>query len=97
MPADSKVKYGMTTFSMGLNAMEPNVCRTDSRFRPDLRLLEDGNFPAASAEKHRLEEKQRAARRERGDVSGGWERGFGKRRYEHQLADLGLPAPFPNS
>ncbi len=68
MPADSKPKYGMTTYAMGLNAMEENVCPTDSRLRPDLRQLEEGNFALASSEKHRLEEKQRAARRERGDV-----------------------------
>ena len=37
--------------------------RTDVRYRPDVRCLEKGDLPAAAAEKHRLEEKQRAARR----------------------------------
>ena len=38
---------------------------TDSRFRPDIRLLEEGTIDAAAEEKNRLEEKQRAARKER--------------------------------
>ena len=41
-------------------------CPTDSRKRPDQRLLEEGDLEAAGTEKQRLEEKQRAARRQRG-------------------------------
>ena len=37
--------------------------RTDARYRPDIRCLENGDLAGAAAEKHRLEEKQRAARR----------------------------------
>lgn len=33
------------------------------RLRPDQRLMEDGNWNEANAEKLRLEEKQRASRR----------------------------------
>ena len=43
--------------------MIPVLPPTDSRFRPDQRALENGNYEAASNEKHRLEEKQRAVRR----------------------------------
>ena len=39
------------------------TCPTDSRYRPDQRMLEDGDVEQASSEKFRLEEKQRAARR----------------------------------
>lgn len=39
------------------------LCPTDSRKRPDQRLLEDGKVDEASAEKFRLEEKQRTVRR----------------------------------
>ena len=46
--------------SLSLSAV---TCPTDSRKRPDQRLLEEGNVDAASSEKYRLEEKQRAARR----------------------------------
>ena len=45
-----------------------NLAPTDSRFRPDQRALEEGNFKLAASEKHRLEEKQRAARKARGSV-----------------------------
>jgi len=43
--------------------MIPVLPPTDSRFRPDQRALENGNYEVASNEKHRLEEKQRAVRR----------------------------------
>jgi hypothetical protein len=38
---------------------------TDSRLRPDQRALERGDFKTGSSEKHRIEEKQRKARKER--------------------------------
>lgn len=43
--------------------MVPFLPPTDTRFRPDQRALENGDFKLASDEKHRLEEKQRAVRR----------------------------------
>ena len=47
-----------------MSVLSPVVkCPTDSRFRPDQRLLENGDVDAASSEKFRLEEKQRGARR----------------------------------
>lgn len=53
----------MTTLGVEMNEMEDHVAPTDSRHRPDQRLMEMTNFDAANKEKHRLEEKQRAARR----------------------------------
>lgn len=41
------------------------TCPTDSRYRPDQRLLENGDVDEASSQKFRLEEKQRSARRAR--------------------------------
>jgi hypothetical protein len=38
---------------------------TDTRLRPDQRAMEDGEYDLAADEKHRVEEKQRAKRRER--------------------------------
>ena len=38
----------------------PSLPPTDVRYRQDLRHVEEGNLEAASAEKHRLEEQQRA-------------------------------------
>jgi len=43
--------------------MEDEVAPTDSRRRPDQRLMEQSDWDGANKEKHRLEEKQRAARR----------------------------------
>ena len=60
--------YHFTAFAMRLN--EPTAdgerpCATDSRLRPDIRLMEAGDVEAAAAEKARLEQKQRDARRAR--------------------------------
>ncbi len=42
---------------------------TDSRIRPDQRLMEDGEWDEANREKVRLEEKQRATRRLREEAA----------------------------
>lgn len=50
---------------MSLNQLEDHMkqprslCPTDSRLRPDIRKLEQGDMDGAAAEKTRLEEKQR--------------------------------------
>lgn len=58
--------YNFTHFTLKLNELTPelekSLPRTDSRFRPDVRKLEEGDLDAAASEKHRLEEKQREAR-----------------------------------
>ncbi|XP_071449037.1 oxysterol-binding protein 1 isoform X4 [Hetaerina americana] len=66
MPAsDSERYYNFTELACQLNEEEEGVCPTDSRNRPDQRLMEQGLWDEANAEKLRLEEKQRAARRSR--------------------------------
>ena len=55
---------------MALNEFPPSgelskMCPTDSRLRPDMRLMEEGHIDRASEEKTRLEEKQREARKTR--------------------------------
>jgi len=54
---------------MGLNEMEPGMdqrlCQTDSRLRPDIRLMEQGDIDGAGKQKTRLEEKQRDGRKTR--------------------------------
>lgn len=54
---------------MSLNELDPGmdttICRTDSRFRPDIRKLEQGDIDGAAIEKTRLEEKQRDASKQR--------------------------------
>jgi len=46
---------------MSLNQIPPNmaVCPTDSRLRPDIRKLDEGDLDGASVEKQRLEDQQR--------------------------------------
>jgi hypothetical protein len=55
---------------MGLNEWtevdkntRPPLPPTDSRFRPDIRKMEEGDINLAGQEKDRLEEKQRATKR----------------------------------
>ena len=51
--------------SEGRNELEEFVAPTDSRLRPDQRLMEEGRWDEANTEKVRLEEKQRGVRRQR--------------------------------
>ncbi|XP_069989952.1 oxysterol-binding protein 1 isoform X12 [Penaeus vannamei] len=62
---DSEKYYNFTKLACQLNEPEENVSPTDSRHRPDQRLMEEGMWDEANAEKLRLEEKQRATRRRR--------------------------------
>lgn len=68
MPEDSNLYYGFTRFAMELNEFTENLSdeipRTDSRFRPDQRNLENGNVEKAEQEKQRIEEIQRNKRKE---------------------------------
>ncbi|NXR14645.1 OSBP2 protein, partial [Semnornis frantzii] len=57
--------YFFSHLALTLNEPEERVAPTDSRLRPDQRLMESGRWDEANVEKQRLEEKQRAVRRRR--------------------------------
>jgi len=57
--------YQFTELAVQLNEMEVGVAPTDSRCRPDQRLMELGRWDDANACKLVLEDKQRTARRQR--------------------------------
>uniref|UniRef100_A0A914Y495 Oxysterol-binding protein n=1 Tax=Panagrolaimus superbus TaxID=310955 RepID=A0A914Y495_9BILA len=62
-PPGNKDYYNMTYFALMLNEKLSDPSKlppTDARFRPDIRFMEEGDMDAASNEKERLEEKQRA-------------------------------------
>lgn len=63
------VPFNLTPFVVTLNAvpdkLRPMLPPTDTRLRPDQRAMEDGEYDLAATEKNRVEEKQRATRRER--------------------------------
>uniref|UniRef100_A0AAQ6IMM5 Oxysterol-binding protein n=1 Tax=Anabas testudineus TaxID=64144 RepID=A0AAQ6IMM5_ANATE len=65
LPESAETTYYFTALALTLNEFEEGVAPTDSRRRPDQRLMEEGRWDEANAEKQRLEEKQRIARRER--------------------------------
>jgi len=64
-PTYMEKMYNFTELAIELNEDEPGVAPTDSRRRPDQRLMEEGRWDEANQEKLRLEEKQRQARRAR--------------------------------
>uniref|UniRef100_A0A671YBW8 Oxysterol-binding protein n=1 Tax=Sparus aurata TaxID=8175 RepID=A0A671YBW8_SPAAU len=67
MPTDYELYYGFTRFAIELNELCPELKdvlpRTDARFRPDQRYLEEGNLEMASSEKQRIEDLQRTRRK----------------------------------
>ncbi|XP_060692434.1 oxysterol-binding protein-related protein 2b [Hemiscyllium ocellatum] len=75
-PSHSTQMYNFTNFAMMLNELDEEMknvlAPTDCRFRPDIRAMENGNMDIAGAEKERLEEKQRAARKERSKNEEEW-------------------------
>lgn len=67
-PENSNDYYNFTKFTFCLNELTDELKKvippTDSRHRPDIRLLEIGDLDAAADEKNRIEEKQREVRKE---------------------------------
>ncbi|KAF8390548.1 hypothetical protein HHK36_025075 [Tetracentron sinense] len=63
----SQTRYNLTPFAISLNELTPGLLEqlppTDSRLRPDQRHLENGEYELANAEKLRLEQSQRQARK----------------------------------
>uniref|UniRef100_A0A0L8FQ03 Oxysterol-binding protein n=1 Tax=Octopus bimaculoides TaxID=37653 RepID=A0A0L8FQ03_OCTBM len=62
-PETTNQFFSFTLYAMMLNELTDNLKDrlppTDSRLRPDIRLLEQGDIDGAAIEKNRLEEKQR--------------------------------------
>lgn len=63
------IPFNLTPFVLTFNhlddKLQPWLAPTDSRFRPDQRAMEEGQYDFAATEKNRLEEGQRLRRRER--------------------------------
>uniref|UniRef100_A0A4W4FPS4 Oxysterol-binding protein n=1 Tax=Electrophorus electricus TaxID=8005 RepID=A0A4W4FPS4_ELEEL len=67
LPENAENMYYFSSLALSLNEEEVGVSLTDSRRRPDQRMMEEGRWDEANAEKQRLEEKQRTEERERED------------------------------
>lgn len=71
------VPFNLTKYAIQLNDDNENllqwVAPTDSRRRPDQRAMEEGRYDDAADEKYRLEDKQRAVRKEREQTETQWE------------------------
>ncbi|KAK3065486.1 hypothetical protein LTS18_006197 [Coniosporium uncinatum] len=63
------IPFNLTPFVVTLNdvndKLRPVIAPTDTRLRPDQRAMEDGEYDFAATEKNRVEEKQRARRKQR--------------------------------
>ncbi|KAI4273377.1 MAG: hypothetical protein LQ337_004672 [Flavoplaca oasis] len=72
----SGIPFNLTPFAVSFQALpdrlRPLLPPTDTRFRPDQRAMEDGEYDLAATEKNRVEEKQRAKRREREEKGEEW-------------------------
>ncbi|KAL8912688.1 MAG: hypothetical protein Q9171_002321 [Xanthocarpia ochracea] len=70
------IPFNLTPFVVTFQALpdrlRPLLPPTDTRFRPDQRAMEDGEYDRAATEKNRVEEKQRAKRREREERGEEW-------------------------
>lgn len=66
-PPCNPTRYNLSSFAITLNELNPELMDklppTDSRLRPDQRLLENGEYERANAEKLRLEQRQRLSRK----------------------------------
>ncbi|XP_010916541.1 oxysterol-binding protein-related protein 1C isoform X1 [Elaeis guineensis] len=66
-PPKNPTRYNLTRFAITVNELTPGLKEklppTDSRLRPDQRCLENGEYEMANAEKLRLEQRQRQARK----------------------------------
>lgn len=66
-PKNMPDNYGFTAFGITLNEITDDIADklppTDSRYRPDVRALEEGDLDLAEEEKNRVEEMQRDRRR----------------------------------
>ncbi|KAJ1913056.1 hypothetical protein IWQ60_009374 [Tieghemiomyces parasiticus] len=78
-PPNPPLPFNLTRFAVTLNDMTPGLqpilCPTDSRLRPDQRAMEFGDYDKASDLKTALEENQRARRRAREEdpAAGEWQ------------------------
>ncbi|KAI1365264.1 Oxysterol-binding protein-domain-containing protein [Xylaria arbuscula] len=63
------IPFNLTPFVLTFNHIDDHLMKwiapTDSRYRPDQRAMEDGEYDFAATEKNRLEEAQRARRKVR--------------------------------
>lgn len=68
-PRPTGIPFNLTPFVVTFQSLpdrlKPYLPPTDCRLRPDQRAMEDGEYDTAAVEKNRVEEKQRAKRRER--------------------------------
>ncbi|KAJ7462634.1 oxysterol binding protein [Mycena galericulata] len=75
-PKDIHEYYGFTSFGITLNEitsdLEGRLPPTDSRYRPDVRALEEGNLEVAEKAKTLVEEAQRERRRNGADTEPRW-------------------------
>uniref|UniRef100_A0A673WPZ6 Oxysterol-binding protein n=1 Tax=Salmo trutta TaxID=8032 RepID=A0A673WPZ6_SALTR len=65
LPENAENMHFFSSLALTLNEPEEGVAPTDSRLRPDQRLMEAGLWDEANAHKQRLEERQRLERRKR--------------------------------
>jgi hypothetical protein len=86
-PKNAREFYGLTTFAVTLNEITPDLegklPPTDSRYRPDVRALEEGDLDTAEEEKKRVEEAQRERRGRGQDAQPRWFEEIGEDNWQY--------------
>ncbi|CAD5232497.1 unnamed protein product [Bursaphelenchus xylophilus] len=68
LPENSEKMHGFSQFAIELNELEEGVAPTDSRFRPDQRYMENGDWKKANHVKTELESRQRLRKAKRDEL-----------------------------
>ncbi|KAF9911109.1 Oxysterol-binding protein- protein 3 [Linnemannia zychae] len=90
-PPNHERYYGFTAFTIQLNeitkGLEKKLPRTDTRFRPDQSLFEQGRVEEADREKLRVEQKQRELRKQMESRGEPWEVRWFEKKPDPQTED----------
>uniref|UniRef100_A0AC34F5K1 Oxysterol-binding protein n=1 Tax=Panagrolaimus sp. ES5 TaxID=591445 RepID=A0AC34F5K1_9BILA len=87
LPKNAEKMHNFTKFAIELNEMEDGIPPTDSRLRPDQRLMEDGKWSQANEIKQKLEELQRERRKKREEAGIEYEPLWFKRKSSNEMID----------
>uniref|UniRef100_A0A914QGS7 Oxysterol-binding protein n=1 Tax=Panagrolaimus davidi TaxID=227884 RepID=A0A914QGS7_9BILA len=87
LPKNADKMHNFTKFAIELNELEDGLPPTDSRLRPDQRLMEDGKWSQANEVKQKLEESQRERRKKREEAGIEYEPLWFKRKDSSEMVD----------
>ncbi|XP_065211901.1 oxysterol-binding protein-related protein 6-like isoform X2 [Planococcus citri] len=92
MPENYEMYYGFTRFAIELNELDPETAKhlpkTDTRFRPDQRLLEEGDLNGAESVKLQLEQSQRERRKKMEECNTNYQPKWFRKKYDEDGEEI---------